>query len=153
MEWQKLKDKIYFEDGSLRDIYVHNVTLHDWKLWIDYVNRKHKTSFHIYDTERVDEKISIDTIAAYFQDNKDFGCEATVYVGSIIIKTYFFIEEEIENDISPKDIQSLEDHYALLDYMQGLSNVLNKKVVLTPENMPEVVLIAVESSNVVINLN
>ncbi len=41
MDFQKLKDKIYYSDGSLRDIYVHNTTKEDWQIWADFVNKNY----------------------------------------------------------------------------------------------------------------
>jgi len=84
MDWQILKDKIYYLDGSWRDIYVHNTTT--------------------------------------------------------------------EDDIAPNEINSLADHNKLMDYMTRLSKVLNKTVVLTPENQSDFVLISVYKDEIKINL-
>jgi hypothetical protein len=40
--WEKIKENIYFLDGSLRDIYKNETTENDWKKWIDYVNKNYK---------------------------------------------------------------------------------------------------------------
>jgi hypothetical protein len=61
-------------------------------------------------------------------------------------------EEEIENDITPKEVNSLDDHNKLLEYMKGLSKVLNKQVILTPENQPNFILISVDNNIVKINI-
>jgi hypothetical protein len=45
----------------------------------------------------------------------------------------------------------MADHQMVLDYMSGLSNVLNKTVILTPENRPEIELISVTENIVTIN--
>jgi hypothetical protein len=41
MEWVDLKKKIYYWDGSWRDIYILETTLEDNKKWADYVNDKY----------------------------------------------------------------------------------------------------------------
>jgi len=39
MNWQTIKDKIYYGDGTLRDIYVLNISKEDWAKWIQFVNQ------------------------------------------------------------------------------------------------------------------
>ena len=63
----------------------------------------------------------------------------------------FFIETEIENDIDPKEFNSLADHVKLIQYMSGLSGLLDKQVVLCPENVPDCHLIRVDGDDVVLN--
>lgn len=41
MNWKYLKDKIYFSDGSLRDIFISDTTCSDWEKWVQYVNKNH----------------------------------------------------------------------------------------------------------------
>ena len=38
IDWRELKNKIYYLDGSLRDIYIHGTTRDDWQKWVDFVN-------------------------------------------------------------------------------------------------------------------
>jgi hypothetical protein len=46
----------------------------------------------------------------------------------------------------------MDDHNKLMDYMTRLSKVLNKTVVLTPENKSDFVLISVDKDEIKINL-
>jgi hypothetical protein len=77
---------------------------------------------------------------------------ATVYIDNIQVNAHFFTDEEIENDITPNEINSMDDHNKLMDYMTRLSKVLNKTVVLTPENKSDFVLISVDKDEIKINL-
>ena len=151
MDFQKIKDKIYYSDGSLRDIYVHNTKKEDWQIWADFVNKNYKTSFHIYETEVKEDKVDLSKIFDYWDGVHDNCSTASIYIDDIEINAHFFDDQEIENDISPKEIKSIEEHNKLVDYMIRLSNALNKKVILTPENEPNVVLISVDKDKVIIS--
>ncbi|SDL01483.1 hypothetical protein SAMN05421823_104149 [Catalinimonas alkaloidigena] len=57
----------------------------------------------------------------------------------MLIKCHFFTDDEIENDVDPREVRSLEDHQRLLDYMIRLSTLLDQPVILTPENTPDLI--------------
>ncbi len=77
---------------------------------------------------------------------------ATIKIDNIIVKCYFFLDTEIENDITPREIKSLDDHDKLLKYMLDVSSILGKRIVLTPENYSEdeTELIAIDKGEVII---
>jgi hypothetical protein len=60
--------------------------------------------------------------------------------------------QEIENDIDPKEIETVEDHYNLVSYLTNISKLLNKSVILTAENQRDLVYISVDKDNVKINV-
>jgi hypothetical protein len=150
LDFQKIKKKIYYVDGSLRDIYIHNTSKEDWQVWADFVNENYKISFHIYETKVNEDKVNLSKIFDYWCGVHDNCSTATIYIGDIQVNAHFFDDQEIENDISPKEIKSIEDHNQLLGYMVGLSNVLNKKVIMTPENEPNMILISVDKGKIFI---
>jgi hypothetical protein len=152
MDWKNLRDQIYYLDGSWRDIYIHNTTKEDWQLWADFVKRKYKTSFYIYETDDRPDKVDLAKIFDYWAGVNDNGSTATVFVDKIRVNTHFFTEKEIENDIDPKAINSIDDHNKLVDYMKALSKLLNKQVILTPENQPEFILIFVDNDSIKVNI-
>lgn len=152
MDWQILKEKIYYWDGSWRDIYVHNTTKEDWQVWADFVNKNYKTSFHIYDPEVRTNNVDLIKIFDYWHGIQENCSTATVYIDNIQINAHFFTDQEIENDITPEEINSIDDHNKLVNYMVGLSTALNKIVTLTPENAPDIVLISVDKQKIKINL-
>ena len=53
MEWQYLKNKLYFVDGSLRDIYVKDVSREDWEKWINFVNENYEVEFNYFDVSKI----------------------------------------------------------------------------------------------------
>jgi hypothetical protein len=141
MNWQQLRDKLYYLDGSLRDIYVPCTTRYDWILWANYVNSKYKTSFYTYETEIREEKINADQVFQIWDGRHDNLSEASIFIDNILVKNYFFTDEAIENDVTPSQINSIDDHCKLIEYMSNISKILNKKVILTPENSPEIELV------------
>ncbi|RKG36603.1 hypothetical protein, partial [Acinetobacter rongchengensis] len=64
-------------------------------------------------------------------------------VDDIQINNHFFTDTRIENDISPTEINSIQDHEKIISYMTNISKALNKTIILTPENEPETILIKV----------
>ena len=151
MNWQQLQDEIYYLDGSLRDIYVDGTTRHDWIVWADFVNQNYKTSFYSHETDIKQDKINIHKAFEFWDRISEIGATATVFIDRIEINIHFFCEEEIENDITPTEICSIDDHLKLVDYIVKISKVLNKKVVLTPENSSKIELIAVNQEAITIS--
>ena len=153
-EWEFLKNNVYYADGSLRDIYVRNTTKEDWILWAEVVNKNYKTSYFSGETGLTTDKIDIYDVFEYWDGVRDTISDGTVFLGDIIVKTYFGSPDEIENDITPTEINALEDHLMLIDYLETISKILNKRVVLTPENYSpsyEFELIVVDEGKVVIH--
>jgi hypothetical protein len=70
---------------------------------------------------------------------------ATINLNGIDINCHFFTDQEIENDVDPIQIKTIEDHNRLLDYLQTVSTALNKRIILTPENSRNYVLIECEN--------
>lgn len=142
LEWKTIKENFYFEDGSLRDIYVFNTTITDWELWVDFVNRNYEVEF--IDSEMKTDFINLSVVKKYWiKDSQESVKLALIKINNFIINCHFFIENEIENDISPKEITKLDDHLKILEYMKKVSNLLNKKVILTGENLEESILFEV----------
>jgi len=152
MNWQKLEENIYYMDGSLREIYIHGTTKNDWFVWAAFVNENYKTLFYNSENKEIDDKIDITKAFEYLEDPDKGRCHASIFIDDIQVQAYFFAEEEIENDISPVEIKSVDDHLKLANYMINLSKLLNKKVILTPENSPEIELIIVSCNDVKVNL-
>lgn len=148
MNWELLKSGVYYLDGSLRDIYVLNTTRSDWQLWADFVNTNYTVSIQSYDDEEVKNKIGLVEVIAYWDAETYESVTSTVYVGNVLVNTHFFVEEEIENDVLPTEVESIEDHNRLMEYLKGVSKTLNKEVMLTAENLKEVVLIAVNGDTI-----
>ena len=54
----------------------------------------------------------------------------------------------MENDIDPREFASIDDHNKLVKYMTDISRLLDKEVILTPENEHETTLFKVSNDNI-----
>jgi hypothetical protein len=91
-------------------------------------------------------------VIEYWERKTDFPNGTTIKLGSILVKCHFFVIQEIENDIDPKEIETIEDHYNLVSYLINISKLLNKSVILTAENQRDLVYISVDKDSVKINV-
>ena len=149
MNWKEFRNVIYYQDGSLRDIFIRETSLEDWRKWADYVTANYNVEFTIHEEKFTTNKIDFNIVVDFWNGKLNSPISATIYVGDILIKAYFFVEQEIDNDITPVEVKSLSDHNKLIEYLSGLSKALNKKVVVTPENEPETALILVNEEKVI----
>lgn len=151
MNWQDLKEQIYFEDGSFRDIYAFNLTYDDWRKWCDFVNQNYEVEFIDKQTDEKQSSINFSEVDAFWQKKSESVKLATIKLGEINVNCHFFVVDEFENDITPNEIKSLEDHKILIDYLKNLSKLFNRQIYLTCENSPDLVLIETSNSAVQIN--
>ena len=152
MDWTKLKKQIYFEDGSLRDIYVLDTTTRDWEKWADLVNKKYHVEFWDGRTGLKTDKVDFAIVKEYWDSNGEREIiSATIRVGLINVKCHFFDDSKIENDIDPGEIKSQVDHDELIDYLNDISVSLDKEVIVTEENTEGLVLLRVENGVCILN--
>ena len=152
MTWNDLKNTIYNWDGSLLDIYIQNTTSQDWETWVSIVNKKFKINWYNGVTDQDCNSIDFSVIKQFWSGKTDLTSTAVVHVGNTTVKAHFFTQEEIENDIDPREFKSIEDHNNLIDYLKELSKKLNKEVIVTPEDYSQLILIKVNGNKVEINL-
>ena len=148
MNWEEIKNKIYVWDGSWLDIYVQDTTRADWEKWAQYVNREFKIDWYNGKTEKDESKIDFNVIREFWDGNHDLSSTVKVFIDNIQVNAHFFDETEIENDIDPREFNSIEDHIKLIEYLKGISNTLQKEVTVTPENCPEVILMKIKDESV-----
>jgi hypothetical protein len=146
MSWEHIKESIYFEDGSLRDIYVLNTTQQDWFKWAEHVNSKYKVEFYNGLKQSIENRINIKIIEEYWAGNSNCLSSARIFIREMIVMCYFFSDLEIENDIQPKEVKSVDDHLALLKYLKEISRLLQKELVLTEESTCEHVLLTIREA-------
>ena len=143
--WIFIREGLYYEDGSLRDIYILNTSKEDWKIWSNLVNEKFKVEFFNGRTQRSENSIEIEEVFRFWDFPDEFATtnSATINLGKVIIKCYFFIESEIENDIDPREVKEDADHQAIMDYLLTIKEALKKKVIVTPEMAKEIILLEI----------
>jgi hypothetical protein len=125
-DWEKIKKNIYFLDGSLRDIYINNITKIEWKKWINHVNKNYKINW-------INNKNKIDFEIVKNNWEKDGASDtAIIFIENVQVKCHFFCD--FENDIDPNEIKSIYDHNCIINYMKDISKVLDKVIYLSAEN-------------------
>ncbi|GAB2775449.1 hypothetical protein [Salinimicrobium soli] len=147
--WKSLKEDIYFEDGSLRDIYISKTDRTDWESWCKLVNKNYDVEFYDGLSRKKTTRINIDTVFEFWDDREKFPDtnNATINLGNVKVKCYFFTEKEIENDIEPREVKTENDHLNVIGYLKEIAETLNKDVVLTSENLKEDVLMEIKKGS------
>lgn len=133
----------------MRDIYVFGTDIHDWRKWADLMNEKYKVEFYDAKTELTKDKIDFGTVEECWTQKDREWITATIKLGAVNIRCHFFIDSEIENDIDPRELKSLDDHSNVLKYLRDISVTLDKDVFVTTENTEDDKLISVRENEVV----
>jgi hypothetical protein len=117
---------VFFCDGSLRDLYVKNVSFADW-LTLLKVAKTYPVSIHPAD---------LDLFGRPTEDSlfTDLTKLLAIDAGGVTICCHFFTPEEIELDIDPREVKGNEQVAAVFSFMHRLADALVKPVLLTPEN-------------------
>lgn len=118
---------LWYADGSLRDIYLLNTNLADWKALITFVTRYQSNYFCD------GEENTLPSADAFFQ-NRDHHHMLRIDIAGATVNCHFFITSEIELDIAPYEIQSAEVHDEILSFIEALATTIGKEALLTPEN-------------------
>lgn len=143
MNWEQIKNKVYFNDGSLRDIYVLDTNESYWTQWIDVVNQKYAVKFFDRRDESFINQIEIEKVIEVWEKINEDGVYAEILIDEIMLRCYFNDKNIIENDFSPVDIRNIKDHNCLMDYLRNISWGLHKHVIVTKEMKENDVLIDV----------
>ena len=102
-QWSEIKSE-FEADGSLRDIYVEDINPSIWNLLISEVKRSsYEVRFYHGDDKTVLPN-DLDTIKAMQQNNPTILC--IWLTEGIQLNCHFFVDTEIELDVSPHDVQS-----------------------------------------------
>jgi hypothetical protein len=122
--WEEIK-WIFEPDGTLRDIYVENVDIEDWKILIDYLNANHIVKYGPSNDNQIINKIDKDYLIQLLTDvtGKLELKTVAIIIDDIIINTHFFTVDEIEFDIEPEEINSVEDYEKVLSFMNEISRI------------------------------
>lgn len=129
-------EKAFYIDGSLRDIYVLGTDEQDWQKLLSFLRSgPYALEFFVGDQltplpENIEAIFALQDIhmpCPYLHIDKEH----------LNLNCFFFAHEEIELDLDPQDFQGDIAHQQiarLLDFLHAVGQLLNKTVVLTPEN-------------------
>ena len=139
--WDELK-WIFEPDGSLLDIYVQDVTQKDWEALIDLLNTQYELTFGEEESTQIDKEYAV-----RFLNDTSGKLEfkwTKIYINGICIICHFTLINQIELDISPVEIKTLEDYEYIEQFMIAVSKTLKNQVILTGESQPEFPLIKID---------
>jgi len=139
--WEVIK-WIFEPDGSLLDLYVQDVTLVEWEKLIDLLNVNFNLTYGEYSSNQIDKEY----VLRYLSDEtgKLGNKTLTINFNGITINCYFFLPQQIEFDINPKDIKTLKDFESIEKFMLSISMALKHQVTLTAESSPQFPLFKVD---------
>ncbi|MEO8516650.1 MAG: hypothetical protein ABI426_07900 [Flavobacterium sp.] len=138
---------IFESDGTLRDLYVKDVTIEDWKSFVDFLNENFNVRFGPVDERR--RKIDKDFVVDYLTNQNEDSESQTISIilEDLLINCFLFSQTEIELDIEPSEIKSSFELDELIDFMKSISTHLKKPIILTGENQIEFPLVTIDSKN------
>ena len=134
--------KSEFEDtSSLRDIYIFNT---DEKIWNKVINEINKSSY-ISEFWHGDNKTALPTTFSEIKELQESDPTILkIFLNNVVqVNCYFFVEDEIEMDITPKEITDEAKYNNLVSFLSWLSGVTNSSVSLTHEDSQEQVILSV----------
>jgi hypothetical protein len=133
-------------DGSLRDIYVQNATLADWEATFQLIRRDYAPATYTRDGEPA----ALPASAAEALAERDTATVALDFdVAGVEMACHFFSPKEIEFDLPPEQVNSRERFAAVQGFLRALATTLGKSVLLSPESMPHLPILSVDSVGLV----
>ena len=139
--WKDIK-WIFEPDGSLIDLYVQEVSLDDWTNVIHLINQKYKVKYG--DTNQIDTKYTIDYLTD--ETGEMESKSASINLDKIQVNCHFFLGDQIEFDLDPKEINSIEDFELVEKFMLEISKSVDNQITLTYENDTKFPLIKIDSN-------
>jgi hypothetical protein len=124
-------------DGSLRDIYVQETTIEDWRVLFAALRQAYRLEYAV-DGETRPLPQQVDEI---FATTGDAACTLYLHTVGVLFASHFFTVDEIEFDIDPREVASQAALDAVTDFLQLIGDTLGKRVLLTEENAVDRVLI------------
>ncbi|AWI26827.1 hypothetical protein [Flavobacterium pallidum] len=148
--WNDIK-WIFEPDGALRDIYVTNINVDDWKNLIDFLNNEFVIRFgitqHNFQLNKIDKNYALQYLTS--RTDQMESKTISIILDDILINCHLFSNSEIEFDIDPTEIKSETELNKIIAFMKSISKQLRKQIFLTGENDQEFPLITIdETSNV-----
>ncbi len=146
--WDDIK-WIFDVDGTLRDIYVQEVSISDWEKLIDLLNEKYTIKYGTKDEEKNPNQIDKEYAIKFLTDETgEMEIRSiSIDIGEIQINCHLFLPDQIEFDINPKQINSIEEFEKVKNFMEMVSQTLDNQVTLTSESSPEFPLVKIDTVN------
>ena len=129
-------------DGSLRDIYVFECNNSLWNMLIQSITKSDYR--HEFWHGKTLEALPCEFDSIKMLQETDPTVLKIFLPKGIQVNCHFFVENEIEMDITPKEIINETGYNTLVSFLKWLASIVHRTVVLTYENSPEKVILSVE---------
>ena len=120
----------FVPEGSLRDIYVRNVSRDDWESAYRWLLSAYPHAFN-RDGNQIEPPASVEFI---WQDRAVASNLRTLQVSGIRVNCHFFQSDDLELDLRPEQVVDEERSSAVTDLMIGRDRQVDKQVILTYED-------------------
>jgi hypothetical protein len=132
MDWETWQRAVELDGSSLWDVYVLGTDRSDWQGLLDWL---HESRIPLsFERGGVSEAAPLDVGDAFAQQEYQDTCTMFIDPAGMRVNTHFFIEEEIELDIDPRDVRGGHDLARLQAFLTRIAGLLGKTVLITPEN-------------------
>jgi hypothetical protein len=117
-------------DAGLCDIYVHNVTIAEWRAVFDALIENYSLE---YSVDNVSQPLP-ESVDAAFAIKSSAMPALYFHAGRVLVGCHFYWDEEIEFDIDLSEVTSQEALDDLLRFIRLLGQTTRRAVTLTREN-------------------
>ena len=138
MDWKNVQH-LFEWDGSWRDLYVFDT---DIQVWQQLLSALCVNCYTLHYSEDGIPAPVPQQVELAFARREQVSVLLAIVVGSLNINCHFFVPEQIEFDIDPREVNGEEAFAALLGFMWFVGQSLGRRVTLTPENGEDETLLA-----------
>lgn len=135
--WENVANKFAF-DGSWRDLYIFDTDVDVWQQMLNGLRSAGCDLVFRRDGQACDlPQFVSDVFAATAKASQLLWVRFT----GVVAACHFFTPDEIEFDIDPREVKGREQFDGVLSFMRLLSSSTRRDVVMTPENVKDVVIL------------
>lgn len=120
-------------DGSLRDVLIKSVGHDEWNRVLQLVKENWT---HQFESDGAVRPLPADVSEVFELSEVSTVC-LKMKVQSLLINCHFFRDAEIEFDIDPEEVSSLEGFRDLAQFIEKVAVTLGRTVEVTHEGAPE----------------
>ena len=138
MKWQD-SQQYFLADGSLRDLIIRDIDESNWNRFLVEVHELNIELSFFHGGKVISLPATYSAIIK-LQESDPTTLSMNIGAG-VIVNCHFFIEEELEFDIDPKQIKCDATYNSLLEFIRRLKVIFERDVLLTEEGDSDAILI------------
>lgn len=133
-DWHSIQQG-FEPDGALRDVYIAPASASLWNEFIEWVSRAGYSSEFWHGQRK--KALPQELLEIKQLQQTDPTTLKLFLSAGVQINCHFFIDEEIELDIDPREIRDQEAFESLLIFLRAIATALKRNARVTYENSPE----------------